>query len=116
MYDLIFYPSEEKPLLNDFFKILIKENDSMGYQEVERFLNALRKYGLKINNKFSPEAIKYLKAGLYELRPGNYRIFFTIKKSENSFYILHGFKKKSNKTPQKELIKARNYVKEIKMK
>ncbi len=116
MYDLKFYSKNEKPLLNDFFEILEKEHDSAGYQEVYRYLNALRNYGLDINKKFRPEAIKYLKKNLYELRPGNYRIFFTMKRNEKNFYILHGFKKKSKKTPINELSKARKYVKEIKNK
>lgn len=54
--------------------------------------------------------------GLNELRlkdnSGNYRIFYYIK-VKDGIYFLHGFKKKTQKTPQRELKIAVKRLKEI---
>ncbi|HCU25070.1 MAG TPA: hypothetical protein DF383_08635, partial [Deltaproteobacteria bacterium] len=39
--------------------------------------------------------------GLYELRPGNHRIFYCYHKG--AIVLLHAFRKKSKQTPQKEI-------------
>ncbi len=39
--------------------------------------------------------------GLYELRPGDHRIFYCYH--EGMAVLLHAFRKKSNKTPQREI-------------
>ena len=51
-----------------------------------------------------PPYIKKLRNNLYELRISGkiaIRIFYTIQ--NNEYYLLHAFKKKSQKTPSKEL-------------
>lgn len=40
-------------------------------------------------------------AGLYELRPGSHRIFYCYH--EGMIVLLHAFRKKSDKTPQREI-------------
>lgn len=42
--------------------------------------------------------------GLYELRPGAHRLFYCYY--EDKIVLLHGFRKKSNKTPKREIEKA----------
>src|SRR3990167_11557513 len=61
---------------------------------------------LLINNGpyLNPPYIKKLQSKLYELRISGkveVRIFYTI--FNNEYYLLHAFKKKSQKTPTKEL-------------
>jgi len=40
-------------------------------------------------------------SGLYELRPGSHRVFYCYH--EGKVVLLHAFRKKSNKTPQREI-------------
>lgn len=61
-----------------------------------------------------PPDIKKLQDKLYELRiPGKtaIRIIYTIANSQ--FYLLHAFKKKTQKTPLKEIKVAIGRIKEI---
>jgi len=56
---------------------------------------------------------KYLKKiakNVWELRPGNIRLFLTIK--GNQGYIVHGIYKKTQKTPKKDLDLAIKRIKE----
>lgn len=61
-----------------------------------------------------PPYIKKLQDRLYELRISGIiqvRIFYTIH--NNEYYLLHVFKKKSQKTPPKEIKIALDRIKEI---
>ena len=57
-----------------------------------------------------------VRKGLHELRfrdrGGAYRVIYYIKKKD-AIYVLHGFKKKTQKTPQKELRTALKRLKEV---
>ena len=61
-----------------------------------------------------PPYIKKLQSDLYELRirgKVQVRIFYTMK--NNEYYLLHAFRKKSQKTPKKEIQIAIDRIKEI---
>lgn len=61
-----------------------------------------------------PPYIKKLQDKLYELRISSkiaIRIFYTIK--DGQYYLLHAFKKKSQRTPTKELKTAVDRMKEL---
>lgn len=49
---------------------------------------------------------KHIEGDIWELRPGNNRVFFFGWKG-NTFVLLHSFRKKSQKTPQKEIDQAK---------
>lgn len=71
---------------------------------------------LLINNGpyLKPPYIKKLQSKLYELRIQGkvaVRIFYTI--FENEYYLLHAFKKKSQKTPSKNLKTALDRMREL---
>ena len=70
---------------------------------------------LKCQERISKKFVKAIKDGIYELRvdaEGNiYRIFF-IFDDGNIVVLFHGFQKKSQKTPQKEIEKAVKIKKE----
>lgn len=70
---------------------------------------------LKTSGPFlKPPYIKKLHDKLYELRVSgkvSARILYTIKNGE--YYLLHAFKKKSQKTPLKELKVAIDRMKEV---
>lgn len=61
-----------------------------------------------------PPYIKKLQSKLYELRISGkveIRIFYTI--AHNEYYLLHAFKKKSQKTPSKEVKVALDRTREL---
>lgn len=88
----------------------IKEQDEATYAK------ALQAIQLLANNGpfLKPPYIKKLQDKLYELRISGkvaIRIFYTI--ANNEYYLLHAFKKKSQKTPSKELKVALDRMKEL---
>jgi len=78
--------------------------------KVAKYIELLINYGPYLG----PPYIKKLQNKLYELRiPGKIavRILYTVY--DNEYYLLHAFKKKSNKTPRNELKIALDRLKEI---
>lgn len=69
---------------------------------------ALAKYGTRIGKPF----VKHIDGNLWELRPLSNRIFFFYWK-DNQFVFVHYFMKKSQKTPKKEIEKARKNIKDF---
>src|SRR3989344_6934828 len=81
-------------------KNFIEEQDNATETKINLSIRLLIDYGPFLK----PPDIRKLKDRLYELRiPGktSVRIFYTVIKGE--YYLLHAFKKKSQKTPPKEL-------------
>lgn len=63
---------------------------------------------LQDNGTLLPENVtKHLEDDIWELRPGNNRVFYFYYEN-NTFVLLHQFRKKSQKTPRRELDKAKN--------
>jgi phage-related protein len=78
--------------------------------KVAKYIELLINYGPYLR----PPYIKKMQNKLYELRiPGKIavRIFYAVY--DNEYYLLHAFKKKSNKTPRNELKIALDRLKEI---
>jgi phage-related protein len=77
-----------------------------------RHIELLKKNGLSLKEPF----VKYVKNKIYELRmrdkAGIYRILYFAHK-EKTFVLLHGFVKKTNKTPDEAIKIAENRMKEI---
>ncbi len=88
----------------------IKEQDETTHAKI--LLSILL---LKTNGPFlKPPYSKKLRDKLYELRisgKGAIRIFYTIH--NDTYYLLHAFKKKSQKTPPRELKLAIDRMREI---
>lgn len=62
---------------------------------------------LQINGTHLTENVtKYLEDEIWELRPGNNRVFYFCYEND-TFVLLHQFRKKSQKTPRRELEKAK---------
>lgn len=57
--------------------------------------------------------VKHIDGELWELRPMNDRIFF-FSVDGDTFILLHCFKKKTQKTPRKELEQAKQNMKDYK--
>ena len=56
--------------------------------------------------------VKHISDNLWELRPLRNRIFF-VSWVDDSFVLLHHFFKKSQKTPQREIDKAKREISEL---
>ena len=50
---------------------------------------------------------KHLEEDIWELRPGTNRVLFFYFK-DNTFVLLHHFRKKTKKTPRREIEKAKS--------
>lgn len=62
---------------------------------------------LQLNGTRLPENItKHIEDGIWELRPGNNRVLYFFFRN-NAFVLLHQFRKKTQKTPRREIEKAK---------
>jgi len=68
--------------------------------DIEEFLED---YGTRLDEKVT----KHLDDGIWELRPGNNRVMFFYFK-DDTFVLLHHFRKKTQKTPKREIEKAKS--------
>jgi len=85
---------EEKPVEN-----FIKKQQPSTQAKILHQINLLQQYGFQLGMPHS----KLLKSGIYELRirgKEEIRIFYCFQK--RTIYLLHAFKKKTQRTPQKE--------------
>lgn len=79
------------------------KNSRVQLKQTEYCIELLAENGTRL-----PESItKYLCDGIWELRPGNNRIFYFFRKNENSYVLLHHFRKKTRKTPAREIERAK---------
>jgi phage-related protein len=88
----------------------IKQQDKATYARILLYIKLLRDNGPFLK----PPYIKKLQSKLYELRISGkiqIRIFYTLH--NNEYYLLHVFKKKSQKTPLKDLKVALDRLKGI---
>ncbi|MEK7559201.1 MAG: type II toxin-antitoxin system RelE/ParE family toxin [Patescibacteria group bacterium] len=91
-------------------KDFIEEQDQSTEAKINNSIRLLIDYGPFLK----PPDVKKLQNKLYELRiPGKpaIRIFYTIINSQ--YYLLHAFKKKTQKTPPREMKTAIDRMKEI---
>ncbi len=104
LFELIPYEkSSGKCPIKDFLKDLIKYGTEImaKYKACE---NLLREYGNRVN-EVRKETAKYIGDKLFELRVDDIRVFFFYV-TGHKIVLLHGFIKKTNKTPQTEINKA----------
>lgn len=72
------------------------------YKQISLYIQLLQDNGTRL-----PENItKHLDEDIWELRPGNNRVFYFYYK-DNKFVLLHYFRKKSQKTPKREIDRAK---------
>jgi len=108
MFHIMFYRDKNgNSEIIDFLDELQKKGKTSKTDRVNRikilaYLQALKEYGTHIGQPI----VKHIEGSLWELRPLKNRIFFFCWK-EDTFVLLHHFIKKSQKTPEKEIEKAR---------
>lgn len=79
--------------VNDFVESL----DKTRRVRVQGFRELFKQYGKTLPNKY----LKKIRKNLWELRPGDVRLFLAIR--GNVGYELHAIIKKTNKIPKKDL-------------
>ena len=108
-YDIEYYQKKngDIPVLN-FLLSLQPKIRAKAYSEIE----LLKKYGKDLSEPY----VKLIKGirnkGIYELRikfSSNILRIFYFFYQQNTFVLLHGFVKKTNSIPERELKKARKY-------
>lgn len=108
MYTIEFYENNKgKSELWDFLeKLRLKAKKSkdarIQYRQISLCIQLLQENGTCL-----PENVtKHISDGIWELRPGNNRIFYFFYR-DNTFILLHTFRKKTQKTPSREIEKAK---------
>lgn len=83
-------------------KALTNKDARIQYKQAVLYSHLLQDNGTRL-----PENItKYIDDGIWELRPGNNRVFYFYFEND-TFVLLHQFRKKSQKTPRREIDKAK---------
>lgn len=73
------------------------------HKQASLYIELLQQNGTRLNDNIT----KHLEDGIWELRPGNNRVFYFFYEN-NTFVLLHQFRKKSQKTPKREVEKAKS--------
>ena len=73
------------------------------HKQASLYIELLQQNGTRLNDNIT----KHLEDGIWELRPGNNRVFYFFYEN-NTFVLLHHFRKKSQKTPKREIEKAKS--------
>ena len=107
MYNVEFYETQDgKSQIWEFLedlriKAATSKDARIQHKQASLYIELLQQNGTRLNENIA----KYLEDGIWELRPGNNRIFYFFFQ-ENTFVLLHQFRKKSQKTPKREIEKA----------
>ena len=107
-YTVIFYEkengvSEIEQVLAELQTRASKSKDArIQYQQMLLALELLSRHGTQLPEKIT----KHIEDGIWELRPGVNRIFYFFFKEE-TFVLLHSFRKRTQKTPRREIEKAK---------
>jgi phage-related protein len=106
MYEVIFYRDKHgKEPVNEYLEDLAQQNgkDSrIKLNKINDYIEALKVYGTTVGEPY----MKHLEGKIWELRPIRDRILFAAW-TRDSFVLLHHFVKKTEKTPKREIERAK---------
>ena len=102
-----YYDSNGESDVYNFLKKLEKKAESdknarIQYRQVSLFIELLSKNGTNLPDNIT----KHIEDEIWELKPGKNRVLYFFYK-DNKYILLHHFVKKTQKTPKKEIIKAK---------
>ncbi len=109
MYRVEFYETADgKSELWNFLeelrmKAVTSKDARIQHKQISLYIQLLQDNGTHLNEKIT----KHLEDGIWELRPGYNRIFYFFFEND-TFVLLHHFRKKSQKTPKREIEKAKS--------
>lgn len=72
------------------------------HKQITQYIQLLADHGTRLGENIT----KHLEENIWELRPGNNRVLFFFFKND-TFVLLHQFRKKSQKTPRREIERAK---------
>ena len=72
------------------------------YKQISFYIQLLQDNGTRLPDNIT----KHIDDGIWELRPGSNRVLYFFFKN-NTFVLLHHFRKKTQKTPRPEIDKAK---------
>ena len=112
MYEIIFYHDKNgfEPVSSYILELSKKKDKTsrINYNKINEYIKILREYGTRAGEPY----IKHLDGEIWELRPLRNRILFGAWIG-NTFILLHSFVKKTQKTPQAEIEKAKHELNEF---
>lgn len=95
--------SELLELINSLRTDSLKnKNARIQHNQISLHIYLLQTYGTSLSEKYT----KHIDEDIWELRPGNNRIFYFCW-HEDTFVLLHHFLKKTDKTPRSEISRAK---------
>lgn len=112
MYKVHFYRDENgnEPVL-DYLKELTSKKDKdsrIKADKINDYIEILSQYGTRVGEPY----IKHLDGEIWELRPLRDRILF-VGWVNGSYVLLHHFMKKTQKTPAREIEKAKRELADL---
>ncbi len=108
MFNIEFYSDENgKSDVWDFLEELRRQASSskdarIQFKQLSLYIDLLANNGTMLPNNIT----KHIDEDIWELRPGNNRVFY-FWFDGGSFVLLHHFRKKSQKTPKSEIEQAK---------
>ena len=108
MYTVEFYETQDGECqVWDFLeglriKAASNKDARIQHKQASLYIELLQQNGTHMNENIT----KHLEDGIWELRPGNNRVFYFFFQ-DDIFVLLHQFRKKSQKTPKHEIEKAK---------
>ncbi len=112
LHKIYFYKDKNgvEPVL-EYLRDLSKRNDKdsrIKRDKINDYIEALSKYGLQLGQPY----LKHIDGEIWELRPLRDRILFVVWHN-GGFVLLHTFVKKTQKTPAREIQKAKSEFKDL---
>ena len=111
MYNIKIYKDKNgKSQIEEYIKELHSKKDknsNIKFNKIVAYIRMLQENGLLLGEPF----IKHIEEEIWELRPLRDRILFTYKEN-NTFILLNCFVKKTQKTPKREIEKAKRLIKD----
>ena len=107
MFNIEFYEDEhgnsdvKEFIINLRKKSATSKDAHVNFNKVIAYLDILEEMGTRVGEPVT----KHLDGEIWELRPLSNRILYAYYK-DNTFLLLHHFKKKTQKTPRREILKA----------
>jgi phage-related protein len=108
MYKIVFYEtsdgvSELWNYLDDLQQRASTNKDArIQHKQIIQYIQLLEDHGTRLGENIT----KHLEEDIWELRPGNNRVLFFYHKND-TYVLLHLFRKKTQKTPRREIEKAK---------
>ena len=115
MYDIDFYEDERGySEVKDFIKKLREKSETnkdakINFNKVVAYIDMLEEMGTRVGEPVT----KHLDGEIWELRPLSNRILYAYYDND-TFVLLHHFLKKTQKTPKREIDKAKREIEDYK--